>query len=79
MEACIIGLAVSLFFYFRGGKEKYSRCLTVDQLKNKVKPTLASNKPPSALETFYLGHEWNPRFFGVDVKMFLYCVGAVTL
>jgi delta14-sterol reductase len=31
------------------------------------------------IATLYCGHEWNPRVWGVDVKMWLYLVGAVQL
>ena len=31
------------------------------------------------MEHFYCGYEFNPRFMGVDLKMFLYLVGAVML
>ena len=31
------------------------------------------------MEHFYCGYEFNPRFVGVDLKMFLYLVGAVML
>ena len=78
LEALVIGLAVSFFFYIRGGNEKYARCRTIDQVNSKIEPALAG-EAPSKLAKFYLGHEWNPRIFGVDVKMYLYAVGAITL
>ena len=41
--------------------------------------SLGSKSTPGLLSTFYLGHEWNPRIFGVDIKMFLYLTGAIML
>jgi len=104
--ANLIGLAVSLFFFLRGvdepgGREKYTRCMTVDNLTNKspnngLTPSTATARESWASQ-FFLGMEWNPRFYlfslsslfsssstptsniGLDVKMFLYVVGAVHL
>ncbi|KAF0686300.1 Aste57867_21906 [Aphanomyces stellatus] len=73
-----VGLSLSLFFFLRGGREKYARCVTVDQLKDPSALRLAG-PPPSAAATFFLGREWNPRVGAVDIKMFLYVVGAVLL
>jgi delta14-sterol reductase len=73
-------LVASFFFFFCGGEEKLARCLTVDQLQlhaqNKLK---LAGSPPSPIARFYLGHKWNPRIIGVDVKLFLYVIGAVGL
>lgn len=78
--ANIIGLIVSLFFYLRGGQEKYQRCVTKDQLTNLKQLKLTDHKIKLNVFTrFFLGHEWNPRFGNVDVKMWLYIVGAVGL
>lgn len=33
----------------------------------------------NALARFYLGSLWNPRYLGIDLKMLLYLIGAVTL
>jgi len=80
LTANVIGLLVSLFFYIRGGQEKYMRCVTVDQLNNLKTLKLNDNSIKlNALTRFFLGHEWNPRFGNVDVKMWLYIVGAVGL
>lgn len=77
--ANIVGLTASIFFYLRGGDEKYARCITIDQLKmNKDDIPLAKDSN-GFLRKFFLGREWNPRIYGVDVKMFLYLVGAVGL
>ena len=78
-----LGLSASLWFLLRGGREAYTRCITVDQvpLTAATLKTLqpAPMKPPPMLARFFLGGEWNPRFFDVDVKMWLYLVGAVGL
>ena len=42
-------------------------------------PPLSSSSPNGVLTSFFLGHEWNPRFFGIDVKMVLYAIGAIQL
>lgn len=61
--------------------QKDQRCLTKDNLKT-GEPTHKDkqifDKTPSYAR-FYYGHEWNPRLVWdrVDVKMFLYVVGAV--
>jgi hypothetical protein len=87
------GMGVSTFFFKRGGVEKYARCVTKDQLQavadDGTRPralrsgsgaaTLASAHTPSAPVRFFLGHEWNPAFCGIDVKMWLYLAGAVGL
>jgi Delta14-sterol reductase len=70
-----------------------NRCQTVDQkplvigsrrspckIKDDTKFNLSnSNTAPSRSAMFFLGCEWNPRIFNVDIKMFLYIVGAVYL
>ncbi len=78
--ACALGVVVSLVFYLRGGEEKYKRCLTKDQVKEgSLPPLIRPEEKPSALRQFFLGREWNPRVVGVDVKMWLYAVGAIQL
>lgn len=83
MRANAFGLAVSLFFFLRGGREKYTRCITVDQVPLTGATlgmlTPAPTTPPPLLMRFFLGCEWNPRIVGVDVKMWLYLLGAVGL
>ena len=86
-HACVLtanslGLVASLYFHLRGGREKYSRCVTVDQLSSLA--SLKEDREFDRLNTatkFFLGHEWNPRFLGqrLDVKMFLYILGATAL
>lgn len=86
-SACILtantmGLVASTYFFLRGGTERFARCLTIDQLSS-----LASLKEDreflklSPAVKFFLGWEWNPRFFSqlLDAKMFLYILGAVAL
>lgn len=80
LTANVTGVAVSIFFFVRGGREKYARAITKDQVKGKVlKVALAPAKEAPAATKFFLGHEWNPRFFGIDVKMTLYLIGAALL
>jgi delta14-sterol reductase len=83
-----------VFVHPTQGEEPYSRCITTDQItvlkKNKDevvsvkihKLKLRKATPStSTLLKFFLGSEWNPRilFQLVDIKMFLYLVGAVLL
>lgn len=77
----VVGILTSLYFYFVGGKEKYARCVTVDQIRSEEgkKTIKLAGTPPGELERFYLGSIWNPRIFGVDIKMLLYLIGAVGL
>jgi hypothetical protein len=84
ITGCAYGLALSSYFYMLGGKEKYVRCLTSDQIADGREPALAPAEPaiPSfgcELTRFFLGCLWNPRIWDVDVKMFLYAVGAIQL
>ena len=77
----VLGISASTYFLIKGGKAKYLRCITVDQIQSddfKKKLTPAGPAPP-LLTRFFLGCEWNPRILGVDIKMFLYLVGAVGL
>ena len=79
--ANILGIGVSVVIYIKGGTEKYLRCLTTDQISNtRPKPgTALAHAKPNKLAIFFLGRKWNPRYYGVDCKMFLYVVGAVGL
>ena len=81
--ANVYGFVSSIIFYARGGKEDFKRCLTIDQVKEGTLPPPAKDfssfSSSSSLLTFFLGCEWNPRICGVDVKMFLYAVGAIQL
>lgn len=80
--ANILGLLTSLFFYIRGGEEKYTRCITVDQTSDKGKSSLTPaklSKPISSSLRFFLGCKWNPRFYNIDAKMLLYLIGAIQL
>lgn len=76
--AIVFGIIASTYFFLQDSYEPYSRCITKDQVKDGKKPSLAPRQQ-SAVLAFFLGHEWNPRILGVDVKMFLYAVGAIQL
>lgn len=78
----VLGILTSLYFLIKGGKEKYVRCITVDQIKkDDFKKSLVPSGPstPPLLTQFFLGCEWNPRILGIDIKMLLYLIGAVGL
>jgi protein-S-isoprenylcysteine O-methyltransferase Ste14 len=79
--ANLIGLALSFYLFTRGGREKFHRCLTVDQIPliNSSKKIIEDKQEVSSFTKFYLGCEWNPRFYGIDSKMILYAIGAVHL
>ncbi len=88
LAACVLGIVMSQIFYVRGGRERYVRCLTVDQLDNVARapilaPITVSRSFSSFLSDFFLGLEFNPRYLTVyntiDVKMFLYALGAILL
>jgi len=92
LTANSLGLLASFWFYFNpivpGGVEPFERAITRDQveessgrLKRKsgiTQVSEASKRRHPAL-VFFLGRDWNPRVLGVDVKMWLYLVGAVGL
>ena len=78
--------------YTNAKEEEYcsrSRCTTTDQgvQGTRKSPRKTTNKQdedkrsgmPSALSRLLLGTEWNPRILGVDIKMWLYIVGATYL
>ena len=78
------GLLFSTYFYLTSfGPEPYARCLTLDQVdpvtKRPREGLALSSGSPAALTEFFLGRNWNPRFQNLDVKMFLYLVGATFL
>lgn len=90
VAAFVAGLAFSAAVFHRGlelvkeGRiDRRARCATVDQSKH----TTANNTDTSefdsrsALTHFFCGlSDFNPRFWpGVDIKMWLYVVGAVQL
>lgn len=82
MTANCIGLFFSFVLYSYGGREKYARCVTVDQTdKANIKLSDDETNRVSVPAKFYLGHLWNPRLLGgyFDIKMILYLVGAVSL
>lgn len=90
----VLGLLASFYFVqfpqIKGGEEPYLRAITKDQVdaktgrlkRNAGITTVNSSltKSRSWLLTFFLGRDFNPRIFGgVDVKMWLYLVGATGL
>jgi protein-S-isoprenylcysteine O-methyltransferase Ste14 len=78
--ANIVGFSLSLYLYLRGGDEIYNRCPTIDQISlDRSKIAKASKEKLSIPERFYIGFEWNPRWFDIDSKMMLYVIGAVGL
>lgn len=78
LTALVMGIFFSLVAYYKGGLEKYKRCMTIDQVKNNQEPAL-SPQDESMLQKFWLGRQWNPRFYDIDWKMYLYLQGAVML
>ena len=86
--SCVIGLAFSSLFYLRGKRllqrnliDRRPRCATADAPEGGPSADTAEFDARSPLEHWYCGlSEFNPRGYGgVDVKMFLYLVGAVQL
>lgn len=80
--ANIIGVLMSVFFFVIGGgrHETYARCVTKDQVEmgRAVKPLPQANEVSEA-SRFFLGTWWNPRYYGIDIKMLLYNIGATGL
>ena len=87
VAANLVGIIFSTYLYFRGGKEKYKRCVTIDQLKDKSFLRASNNNDDTEnemgistiLKDYFLGHEWNIRLFDIDIKMILYLIGAIGL
>jgi hypothetical protein len=92
--SCALGVIVSAVFFVRGRllrrgtqQEQWrridprSRCLTVDSALPPPPPDADEFEARSLLQHFYCGlSEFNPRpLWGVDVKMWLYVVGATQL
>ena len=83
-----LGIALSVAFYIRGLRlraagaiDERSRCATVDANAPPPLDDYTEFRSRSAVQHFYCGlSEFNPRpLLGVDVKMWLYVVGAVQL
>ena len=87
LGANVIGLcgAAALQLYCR--TEPSFRCLTVDQKDlceraakgDDVQSLLPQTPRRSALANFFFGVAFNPRPFGLDLKMLLYALGAAGL
>ena len=88
LAACLLGCLISWCFYqvsqARQGKI-YERCPTIDHINGVFLPKALSSSAhkSSSAKDFFLGHIFNPRFrlfhVTVDIKMFLYAVGAIQL
>jgi hypothetical protein len=84
--SCVLGLVATVAFYIRGrvlqargAIDERSRCPTVDAATSPATDCVEF-RSRSALQHLYCGlSEFNPRMLGVDVKMWLYVVGAVQL
>lgn len=91
--ACSLGIVLSALLFVRGRKlhvqkkiDERTYCLTSRaQPYNAAELATTSDEASefrarSWLDHFYCGYEWNPRpLLGVDVKMWLYLVGAIQL
>jgi hypothetical protein len=78
--SCLIGLALSAYMIWLRpipaavrAANAARRCPTVDQ------PMPTASARDERTPAIYWGVEFNPRVGGVDVKMFLYLLGAVVL
>ncbi len=79
IAANVIGFAGSIWLYIRGLRAKRTfalRCRTVDGAQGADLPEVRAR---GVWANIYFGLEFNPRLFGVDLKMLLYLVGAVVL
>lgn len=86
--SCALGLALSAFMYARGRRllaagriDRRERCPTVDAPKGAPLTATADFDARGPATHFYAGlSEFNPSLgWGVDLKMWLYLVGAVQL
>jgi delta14-sterol reductase len=79
--AFIAGISGSLALYIFTENEPYSRCSTRDR---PVPPKATSRdlqilQKRSQLAHFFLGRAFNPRLYGIDLKMYGYMVGDIML
>ncbi|KAI9197402.1 ergosterol biosynthesis ERG4/ERG24 [Polychytrium aggregatum] len=94
LSGALIGLALSILYDVLGRvwppvDAQYLRCLTRDMVSwdetagayKVIKQPLAdpNYRKKSPILDFFNGHAFNPRFLGIDMKMMLYCWGAVLL
>eukprot|EP00943_MAST-04B_sp_MAST-4B-sp1_P000807 g807.t1 len=84
--ACLYGTLLSTILFFQGRKKllkneinKNAFTLTIHKKEYFPKEDHSEFNSRSILEHFYCGIEFNPRFLGADLKMFLYLTGAVLL
>eukprot|EP00039_Didymoeca_costata_P002845 m.63060 g.63060 ORF g.63060 m.63060 type:complete len:394 (+) comp11557_c0_seq4:235-1416(+) len=84
--SCVVGLLVSFALFLRGKcflkPEEIDRgvcCLTVSGKRSMAAESTKEFDARGPIEHFYCGYEWNPRFFGIDLKMFNYSIGAILL
>ena len=62
MHVNVVGLLLSFYYLWKGGKEPYARCITKDQQFNRKSWIKSPAKSPNILLRFFNGCEWNPRF-----------------
>ncbi|TPX30375.1 hypothetical protein SmJEL517_g06062 [Synchytrium microbalum] len=91
-SASFLGILASCIAFLHGKTrpgpdQKYSRAMTTDMTDRNgkivnfpaMKPAVANGGLQVALLDFFLGHVFNPRIAGIDIKMLLYTWGAVIL
>ena len=85
--ANVIGLVAALALLVFTSLEPSFRCLTVDQKAlcalaangEDVSAALTPAPPRNVLQHFFFGVAFNPRLWGIDLKMLLYALGAAAL
>jgi len=91
LAANILGLSASLLVVRNTPFEPALRCITADQKEARARsatsphlarggiPSLQLAPPRNALQHLFFGRCFNPRVFGIDLKMLLYQIGACGL
>lgn len=84
--AAIYGTVLSTILFIQGRQKLNNNeinenafTLTVTKKTYGAKEDHTEFKSRSMLEHFYCGYEFNPKFLAVDLKMYLYLIGAVML
>jgi delta14-sterol reductase len=84
--SCVLGLVISYLLYSDGkrrlaeGKvDRGASCLVNTGRRSAAAKNTKEFDSRTESTHFYCGVDWNPRFLGVDIKMYNYLVGAIML
>lgn len=86
ISSFVLGLFISSLLYLVGKRQlkkgmidRGNTCLVKSTRRSAAAKSTAEFDDRSEAEHFYCGVDWNPRFMGIDIKMFNYLVGSVML